>query len=812
MSSLPRWWSSIWRRVRVWLNWRQKLRTKLLLAIVLLCMLPLSILTFLTLRMGSSYVMLDATQENHQRALRLAERVDQHFVGKLDGVRKLSPPEVRAMTLSAGSRARYFAQLLRDNPDLLSVTLFTRDGLRLDSGQREGALPALDAWSRTVAMRQADLEVGRFRYDPGMRQMTMTLSVPLSVENGQGYAYLLVLRFGMNGMVQEVLAPRIGPWDRIFLEDTDGDLVLRVPDPQGKGGEGPSGLSPRLTRFWDNSTFSVIPYLNDAGHNVLGAFARCGTLGWGVYLECSAEVPYRRLAGIRLSVLTFSGLMMLFTLAAGVWFVARLVQPLEDLEAGIRLVSSGLMGDELPIRSQDEIGRLTQTFNQMTRMLAQRTEEIRTKTRELTFFNTITRIINQSVDLNRVLEDSLQKILHLMHGTVGLIYVFQPLVKQLKLLAHSGVSDQFYSAPGHPEFIQGPVRKVYAEGASQLLRDPQRGDPALDLVRTEGLQDLLLVPLRSKKTTLGVLAVGSRRRHSFHYRDLDLLSRVGDELGVAVENALLYDELQLKIKELQEANQDLQELDRFKTRFLSNISHELRTPITSIKSYVELFLGNKIGILDALQEEKLQIVRRNVNQLLNLINDLLTLSRSDDLKGYVLQPEPVVLQELVDQVIADTIELARAKSLQLARQGLTRPVLVRADREKLRQVLQNLVGNAIKFTEKGRITVEVAAQEGGGASDPRVRVSVTDTGIGIPAEEHGKIFQRFYQVDSSSTRKYVGSGLGLAIVKEILAAHHVAIQVESALGHGTRFSFTFPVLRAEQSSEGDGGAGAGPAD
>lgn len=800
MHPIPHWWSRTWNRVRIWFNWRQKLRTKLLISIVLLCLLPLSILTFLSLRMGSASIMLDVSQENHQRAVDLSEAVDQYFSRRLSLVQLLTPGEARDVTSSAGTRDRFFDRCFQAHPDLLAISLTRGDGSLVASRGRKGIPSPLPSDRRPTAAVPGGFTVEPPRFDPAVRQMVADFTLPLAVSPDRPTGFLLTLSFGLDGLTREVLIPRLRSHEHLYLEDANGVQVLRVPSSVGSPIK--LGFSPRLERFWDNNAFSILPYRNDIGWEVLGAFARCSALGWGIYLECSTKDLSQRLIGLRLILFTFSGLMMLFTVAAGIWFVARLVQPLEDLESGIKLVSSGLAGDELPIRSQDEIGRLTQTFNQMTRMLAQRTEEIRTKTRELTFFNTIARIINQSVDLNRVLEDSLQKVLHLMHGTVGLVYIHHPVIKQLRLLAHFGVSDQFYGAPGHAELISGPVRKVFTEGASQLLRDPQRGGPAFDLLRNEGLQDLLLVPLRSKQTSLGVLAVGSRRRHSFHYRDLDLLSRVGDELGVAIENALLYDELQLKVKELQEANQDLQELDRFKTRFLSNISHELRTPITSIKSYVELFLGDKIGVLTPVQQDKLQIVRRNVNQLLTMINDLLTLSRSEDLKGYVLRLEPVALQDLVDQVIADTIELARSKSLQLVRQGLAAPVLVRADREKLRQVLQNLVGNAIKFTERGGVVVRIEPEEGGTAGS-RVRVSVIDTGIGIPAEEQGKIFQRFYQVDGSSTRKYVGSGLGLAIVKDILAAHHLMIQVESVPGQGSRFWFNLPVLQG--GTEGSGG-------
>jgi two-component system sensor histidine kinase ChiS len=249
----------------------------------------------------------------------------------------------------------------------------------------------------------------------------------------------------------------------------------------------------------------------------------------------------------------------------------------------------------------------------------------------------------------------------------------------------------------------------------------------------------------------------------------------------------------------------LQELDRLKNRFLSNVSHELRTPLTTIKTYIELFLDNKVGSFDEQQREKLLIVRRNLNNLMTLINDLLTLSRLEGQHQEVLPLEVVSLTEVAEQVVADAQEIARGKGLVIVRKGLAEPFPVQVHRQRIQQVLQNLLGNAIKFTERGTVTVSLrrvpreivpGANAAETAPGEAVEVSVNDTGIGIPTEELSKLFQRFYQVDSSTTRKYVGTGLGLAIVNEILAVYQSKPKVESTLGVGSRFWFTLPLAEA----------------
>ncbi|NTV52818.1 MAG: GAF domain-containing protein, partial [Candidatus Firestonebacteria bacterium] len=521
---------------------------------------------------------------------------------------------------------------------------------------------------------------------------------------------------------------------------------------------------------------------------------------WMIRLQGDPAGMLLRIGRVQLMILGFWLLSFIFLVSGSIWFVSRLIQPLENLETGIKLVSSGLMGDELPVFSHDEIGRLTQTFNQMTRTLMLRNEEIRGKTRELTFFNTITRIINQSVDLKMILDHSVQKILQLMHATSGLCYIYQPNLKQFKLISHFGFSDEYVNTCSQLDLDQGLLAKIFSTGEPAMVRDVPRHAEAYEMIMHENIRDLLLVPLRSKKRTLGVLAVGSRRKRFFHYRDLDLLARIGDEIGMMVENALLYSELQLKIKELEKANQDLQELDRLKNRFLSNVSHELRTPLTTIKTYVELFLGNKIGTFDEIQKEKLLIVRRNLNNLMALINDLLSLARLEDQRQETLPLEIVSLTEMAEQAVADTLEIARGKGLTIVRKGLVEPFLVQVHRQRIQQVLQNLLANAIKFTERGTITLtlrRVPRENGpeGAETGPTdaVEVSVNDTGIGIPKEELSKLFQRFYQVDASTTRKYVGTGLGLAIVNEILAVYRTEPKVESTLGVGSRFWFTLPL-------------------
>ncbi len=239
-------------------------------------------------------------------------------------------------------------------------------------------------------------------------------------------------------------------------------------------------------------------------------------------------------------------------------------------------------------------------------------------------------------------------------------------------------------------------------------------------------------------------------------------------------------------------NEELKELDRMKSDLLANVSHELRTPLTAIKGYTDYILEHRLGPITEKQEKGLLVVQRNLERLSRSISALLDFSRMD-LGHITLSLHACQLGDLLGQVVTTVrSELDRKRlRFEIDVEPDLPPVI--ADREKLSAVLENLVINAIKFTpDRGGITV--SARRLGGRERPEAEITVEDTGIGIPPDQLGRIFQRFHQVDSSSTRRFGGVGLGLAIVKSILDAHGTTVSVESQEGRGTRFRFRLPLL------------------
>lgn len=282
-----------------------------------------------------------------------------------------------------------------------------------------------------------------------------------------------------------------------------------------------------------------------------------------------------------------------------------------------------------------------------------------------------------------------------------------------------------------------------------------------------------------------------------------------------------YAELAEKNRRLGEAIERLEEVDRLKSNFLATVSHELRTPLTSVIGYSEMLLEGLAGPLNEEQREYVQTIMEKGDQLLQLISAILDVSRIEAGTLRVAR-EPVDLDDLIGVAVAAVAPLARKKRLELHVMRAPGTPRVLGDRDKIRQVLVNLLGNAIKFTPEGG-TIEIRTDVGalgdgpaGEASSPvasgstapaqdgagglGIRLCVRDTGIGIAKEQQARIFEPFFQVDSSSTREYGGTGLGLALVKSFVEAHGGRVWVESDLGRGSLFTVTLPAVDEDLTS------------
>jgi len=259
------------------------------------------------------------------------------------------------------------------------------------------------------------------------------------------------------------------------------------------------------------------------------------------------------------------------------------------------------------------------------------------------------------------------------------------------------------------------------------------------------------------------------------------LREANDQLRLA--NEQLEQRVQQRTYELEQALAKLSELNRLKANFIANISHELRTPLTHFKGYLDLLTNDDLGPTNEEQKQALEVMNRSSERLERLIEDLILFSTAD--RGEIaLSKQTFNLTSLCRTAIARSSSRADAKQIHLELNCPAQPVYVLADEEKIAWVILQLIDNAIKFTPNGGgVFVHLASQY------TDAHLAIEDSGIGIPSERMGEIFESFHQLDGSSTRRFGGTGLGLALVKKIIEAHNSSVHVTSVVGKGSKFEF-----------------------
>lgn len=335
----------------------------------------------------------------------------------------------------------------------------------------------------------------------------------------------------------------------------------------------------------------------------------------------------------------------------------------------------------------------------------------------------------------------------------------------------------------------GIIGKVVASGSPLMSSRPFPGEfngfkdtPFHYLVEHCAISSLIMVPLRIRGKIIGImihLSIDSPRQYKKD--DFELAQELADRASLALENARLFQETRDKAKELEKAN-------RLKSEFLANVSHELRTPLNAIITLSDILIRGMPGKLNPEQVKQLEIIQRSGKNLLNLINDILDLSKIE--AGKI---EPIYSVIPIQAVIEETMEHIRPLCVDkgLALEYICTPDVpkeIYSDQDKITKAVVNLVSNAVKFTEKGKIAVRMNLH---GPSE--LRISVTDTGIGIPEDRIEEIFNEFHQIDSSDSRNYGGTGLGLSITKRVMEILGGSVSVVSSPGKGSTFTLSIPL-------------------
>ena len=482
----------------------------------------------------------------------------------------------------------------------------------------------------------------------------------------------------------------------------------------------------------------------------------------------SVDQAQRTLIGVL--VLLGLGLVGIVTLLA--YRTARsITEPLGNLAAAAQRIEAGDLAARVRQVSAHEIGTLERAFDTMAASLYERERAQREYLDEVRAVNEVADAVVGVTDAERIFARSLDRMVSLLNADGGAIVIRE---------------DPPGAPPGSGGRLSAPATLGIAPetAATLAMRVLVRSEADADRIRLSAvsagdLRFVAHVPLSARGRTIGLLSAYFHDQRELTDTQARALRTIARLVSVANENADLVGELRVNNLQLERAN-------RLKSEFLASVSHELRTPMNAIIGYTKLMLDGLDGEMTAQQQTDLFRVAQAADNLLGLINGLLDLAKIEAGK-MELNVEEVNITEVTDEALELVRPHADEKGLEvraLIPLGLPN---VWADRARVRQVLANMLANAVKFTERGTVSVGATAAEGW------VTVSVSDTGVGISPEAQAYVFDEFRQADSSTTRRYGGTGLGLAISKRLVTLHGGRIWVDSEIGRGSSFHFTLPI-------------------
>ncbi|MEJ5261421.1 MAG: response regulator [Ignavibacterium sp.] len=476
-----------------------------------------------------------------------------------------------------------------------------------------------------------------------------------------------------------------------------------------------------------------------------------------------------------------------------------------ELSSATEQIRNGSYNIRVPVKGKDEVAMLGDAFNLML-------DEIVKNQKEMNDYTEFITLINQNPSLKEISDAALKKIINTCGFTVGAIYSVDD--NEINFITSFGLGSNKIGSENNIFY-----NKVL-ETKEPLTIESDNFLP----VASTGIFDIKIKylhirPVIYSNKVIAIVEFGSLTKPADEA--IKYLSKIQEQLAVGLTNAKAFVQLENFVNELSRLNEEMQkqneqiknqnetllklseqlkekareleiqkekaeESTKLKSQFLASMSHELRTPMNSILGLTELILDK--AQLDDKNRERLEVVLKSGKRLMNLINDILDLSKIEAGKMEIREEE-ILLEELIEDVAATIQPLVNEKGLRFTinRKCDTR-LIITTDKGRVSQVLINLLGNAVKFTDKGNVELSVASTD-----DNYLVFSVSDTGIGIPEEAQKIIFEEFRQVDGSTARRYSGTGLGLAISKKIIDLLGGKIWVKSIVGKGTIFTFTIPI-------------------
>lgn len=502
-----------------------------------------------------------------------------------------------------------------------------------------------------------------------------------------------------------------------------------------------------------------------------------GVAQMGFYLkEINSHIKDIILVNVSITILSLLiGFIFIYIVAN------RITEPLLRLKQAVETIEKGRAFERIDIDSRDEIGDLAGSFNRMVDSLTKKDKEIMRHVEELSALNLVASAVNQSLDLKNILYTALKEIIKVTGMEAGCIYLPSEDGKTFNIAAYVGIDHKLVNAIDSIKMGEGITGRVAISGESIIVEDISN-DPriARTAVFEEGFKAFASILLRSKEGAIGIMNITSRSVHPFTQDEIKLLYSIGNQIGTAIENSMLYEKVKTQLEEIERTQEKLIRTARLASlgELAANVAHEVNNPLTAVLSYTCMILDDMPDTHP--DKKKLNIIQNETLRIKHIVRNLLDFSR---------QAEPNMDNASIADVIKDTLNLvahlAKVSNVRIIEEYTDDLPLVTIDVQQMKQVFLNLFNNAMYAMQNGGdLRIEVSKKE------KWVCVNVCDTGAGIPENIIHKIFDPFFTIKPETK----GTGLGLSISHGIIEKHNGSINITSEIGKGSVFTVMLPVV------------------
>jgi signal transduction histidine kinase len=732
-----------------------------------------------------------------EKAVAAASRIEQYLRQVTQQLTYAALPQIDASDVEL--RRIEFLKLLRQAPEVTDIAQLDGSGREQLAVSRLGMDVVASGKDRSGEPAFQQARRGQPWYGPVYFRKETEPYMTVATRSGGPGSPVTVAEVNLKFIWDVVSRIRIGEKGKAYVVDTAG-LLVADPDIGLVLRKTSMAALPHVIAARDvhDTDAPAMESVDLAGVAVLTSVAPIEPLDWKVFVEQPVSEVFTKLNAsiLRTGLLLLAGLV--FSAVAASVLARSMVQPIRILDEGARRIGEGDLDQQIVVRTGDELEGLADQFNRMTAQLREsyaglerkvdaRTAELTESLQYQVATAEVLHVISNSVaDTQPVFDRILQSCEHLFNAT-------QLIVFQVADGTHLHIGAIRDSNPRRLEHTQrafpGPIAGTATELAirerrlvtfADVLHDPDVPPRLRTLALETGTShSVAIAPMLWEGAAIGSILVGRETREAFNDKELALLKTFADQAVIAIQNARLFNEIRDKSRQLEIANQH-------KSEFLANMSHELRTPLNAIIGFSEVLLERMFGELNDKQDDYLKDIFTSGKHLLSLINDILDLSKIEagrmelDLGDFDAA-----------QALANAMTLVRERA-QTHGIGLTLEAdpgigEIRADERKFKQILLNLLSNAVKFTpDGGKVVVRAILTETG------IQVAVSDTGVGISAEDQRVVFDEFKQVGRHYTNKHEGTGLGLALTKRFVELHGGTLSLQSAPGVGSTFTFSIP--------------------